>query len=209
VAAELRGLRVTGLTVYFAGPRLLYEKCLFPAELLPAFVKYLLRWTLSLFRRIGNRLAVKSAVVLSRQPQGQDHHARLRVDAQQVTVEQGMDITPEQQPVLNLVPVGALVGVDVGSFERSEFVAARHCAAAVVCADEFCLEGRLAFPPDDLGQCPLAGVLGIEGRQGVFLMPDLRRDGRLAAERGQFPPEQADKAFSRGVARSRSGTTAW
>jgi hypothetical protein len=83
------------------------------------------------------------------------------VDANQAKIEQGMQISSQEQPIGDNVGVQSLVRVDVYGFQDFDDAATRYRAARSVCTEKGVAKSGLTSSPHDRTKNPLARIFHI------------------------------------------------
>lgn len=116
-------------------------------------------WAQGRTPRRTQRTSVERLVLSTLQPRiNHDRHRRW-IDADQITVEQRMEVCAKQEPVLHLVGLRAAVRVDMGRFEHVKDIAATDRTASAIGADQCIPESTLATAQRDRSDRPLARIL--------------------------------------------------
>ncbi len=92
------------------------------------------------------------------------------VNSNPAQIKQGVDVSAQQQAIIDHVGGIALIGHDVGSLQDIRHIAARHGATPAVRIKKDLTKGMLPAAPHDAGPHPSLGVLDIIGIKGPLLL---------------------------------------
>jgi hypothetical protein len=191
------------------------------AETLPGFLQGLLVRTLPCLCRFGELRAGQTLILRSGEQLGDHDGAGHWVNGQQGQIEQRVDISPQQQPVVNDIRFGAAVWAQVSSFQSLGRIVARDRAPPSIGFSQHRPEPGLPPPGDDLpddattsiviviGGSALGGNLLIylgtgHGHQDIANRIDNRHCLRVKALEVEAPAERRT-----GKARPRTSYRAW